>query len=78
VSGRTERRKETAVSEHKDHDRDEDQHTTPPATALEEVLREVEDAETRTRDSAGRRRHRGEAGEAVTPNTRAQEESEGD
>ncbi|MFE9441842.1 hypothetical protein ACFYO2_23175 [Streptomyces sp. NPDC006602] len=52
--------------------------TDGPETALEEVLREIEDAETRTRDSAEQRRHRGEASEAITPNTRAQEESEGD
>ncbi|WP_329334542.1 hypothetical protein OG252_07120 [Streptomyces sp. NBC_01352] len=52
--------------------------TDGPETALEEVLRETEDAETRTRDSAEQRRHRGEASEAITPNTRAQEESEGD
>ncbi|MEU4467083.1 MULTISPECIES: hypothetical protein [unclassified Streptomyces] len=65
------------MSQHKDQ-RDEDQHGKPPETALEEVLREVEDAENRTRDSAEQRRHRGEAGEAVTPNARAQEESDGD
>ncbi|WP_411147787.1 hypothetical protein [Streptomyces sp. A30] len=52
--------------------------TDGPETALEEVLSEIEDAETRTRDSAEQRRHRGEASEAITPNTRAQEESEGD
>ncbi|WP_406497360.1 hypothetical protein OHB06_44590 [Streptomyces sp. NBC_01604] len=52
--------------------------TDGPETALEEVLRETEDAETRTRDSAEQRRHRGEASEAISPNTRAQEESEGD
>ncbi|MEV2212203.1 hypothetical protein AB0H86_12230 [Streptomyces sp. NPDC050997] len=50
----------------------------PPETALEQVLREIEDAETRPRDSDERRRHEGEAGEAITPNTRAQEESEDD
>ncbi|MFF6953093.1 hypothetical protein ACFZAD_31200 [Streptomyces iakyrus] len=66
------------MSQHKDHDRDQDQHGRPPETALEEVLREVEDAENRTGDSAEQRRHRGEAGEAITPNARAQEESEGD
>ncbi|MFE7900323.1 hypothetical protein ACFU3E_22930 [Streptomyces sp. NPDC057424] len=66
------------MSQHKDHDRNEEQQGKPPETALEEVLREVEDAEIRTRDSAGQRRHRGEAGEAVTPNTRAQEQAEGD
>ncbi|MFF5839871.1 hypothetical protein ACIP4T_10255 [Streptomyces massasporeus] len=64
------------MSQHQDHG--QDQHGKPPETALEEVLREVEDAENRTRDSAERRRHRGEAGEAVSPNPRAQEESEGD
>ncbi|GAA2442146.1 hypothetical protein [Streptomyces glaucus] len=46
-----------------------------PETAIEEVLREVEEAETRTRDSAERR---GRAGDAITPSTRAQEESEGE
>ncbi|MFD8232494.1 hypothetical protein ACFV20_11485 [Streptomyces sp. NPDC059696] len=66
------------MSEHQDKHHDEDRHGKPAETALEEVLREVEDAENRTRDSAEERRHRGEAGEAVTPNTRAQEESEGD
>lgn len=40
------------------HDRNE-----PPETALEEVLREIEDAENRPRDSDERRRHGGEAGE---------------
>jgi hypothetical protein len=45
-----------------------------PDTALEEVLHEVEEAETHITDSDGRRR-RGEAGEAITPNERAQEES---
>ncbi|MFF0160873.1 hypothetical protein ACFYRY_25555 [Streptomyces sp. NPDC005263] len=50
----------------------------PPETALEEVLREIEDAETRTGESDERRSRRGEAGEAITPNTRAQEESEGE
>ncbi|MFF7791036.1 hypothetical protein [Streptomyces sp. NPDC007991] len=49
-----------------------------PETALEEVLREIEEAENRTEDSAEQRRHRGEAGEAITPNPRAQEESHGD
>ncbi|MGV9455515.1 hypothetical protein [Streptomyces sp. NPDC003635] len=49
-----------------------------PETAREEVLKEVADAEQRTRDSAERRRRRGEAADAITPNTRAQEESEGD
>jgi hypothetical protein len=53
---------------------------TPKASesALDEVLREVEEAERRTQESDEDRRHHGEAGEAVTPNTRAQEESEGE
>ncbi|MER5428187.1 hypothetical protein [Streptomyces sp. NPDC002588] len=51
----------------------------PPETALEEVLREIEDAESRADDPAdGRRGHRGEAAEAITPNTRAEEESQDD
>jgi hypothetical protein len=62
------------VSDASKKDRTDDQ----PETALEEVLREVEDAGTRTRDSEEQRRHRGEAGEAITPNTRAQEKSAGD
>lgn len=49
-----------------------------PETAVEEVLREVEEAGRRLEDSSGRRRHRGEAGEAITPNAEAQEESRGD
>lgn len=49
-----------------------------PDTALEEALQEMSDSAHRTRDSAERDRHRGEAGEAITPNTRAQEESEGE
>ncbi|MEU9170494.1 hypothetical protein AB0D34_22260 [Streptomyces sp. NPDC048420] len=48
-----------------------------PDTALEEVLQEFEDAEKHTEDSGEKRGRRGEAGEAITPNTRAQEESEG-
>ncbi|CAL9343509.1 MULTISPECIES: hypothetical protein [Streptomyces] len=50
----------------------------PSDSALEEVLREVEEAERRTQESEEDRRHRGEAGEAITPNTQAQEESEGE
>ncbi|MFB7599207.1 hypothetical protein [Streptomyces sp. NPDC056160] len=46
-----------------------------PDTALGEVLREFENAETDVYGSR-ERRHRGEAGEAITPNTRAQEEAE--
>ncbi|MFJ8106166.1 hypothetical protein [Streptomyces sp. NPDC096132] len=52
---------------------------TPPETALEEVLREIEDAEARADDPEDeRRRRRGEAAEAITPNREAQEESRGD
>ncbi|MET9444620.1 hypothetical protein [Streptomyces sp. NPDC006610] len=49
-----------------------------PETALEEVLHEIRDAGTRSDDSPEDRRHRGEAGEAITPNTDAQEQSEGE
>ncbi|MEU3344610.1 hypothetical protein ABZ723_06330 [Streptomyces sp. NPDC006700] len=48
-----------------------------PETAAGEALREFEDAERDVTGAAGRR-HRGEAGDATTPNTRAEEESEGD
>ncbi|MGV9500250.1 hypothetical protein [Streptomyces sp. NPDC003642] len=68
------RGKETPVS----HEHDRDHSGKQPETALEEVLREIEDAETRTEDSAGQRRHRGEAGDATSPNTGAQEQAEGD
>ncbi|MDG9719477.1 hypothetical protein [Streptomyces sp. DH24] len=49
-----------------------------PNTALEEVLAEVEEAERRTTETDRQRRRRGEAGEAITPNTGAQEQSSGD
>ncbi|MFI7013862.1 hypothetical protein [Streptomyces sp. NPDC050164] len=62
------------MSQDKNHDGSDKK----PETALEEVLREIEDAENHTQDSAEQRRHRGEAAEAITPNTRAQEESQGD
>ncbi|MEU1263237.1 hypothetical protein ACPC27_15710 [Streptomyces cellulosae] len=53
---------------------------TPKHTesAVEEVLREVEEAERRTEESDEDSRHHGEAGEAITPNTQAQEESQGE
>ncbi|MBT2869915.1 hypothetical protein OG986_30965 [Streptomyces cellulosae] len=53
---------------------------TPKHTesAVEEVLREVEEAERRTEESDEDRRHQSEAGEAITPNTQAQEESQGE
>ncbi|MFF7546119.1 hypothetical protein ACFZCU_21180 [Streptomyces canus] len=49
-----------------------------PDTALDEVLHEFEDAEKRVQDPDRKRGHRGEAADATTPNTRAQEESEGE
>ncbi|MFF9817366.1 hypothetical protein [Streptomyces sp. NPDC014006] len=49
-----------------------------PETALGEVLREVEDAEKRVTDDERDKHRRGEAGEAITPNVRAEEESQGD
>ncbi|WP_200301449.1 hypothetical protein [Streptomyces adelaidensis] len=49
-----------------------------PDTALGEVLHEVEEAETRVTDSEEQRRRRGEAGEAITPNEQAQEQSRHD
>ncbi|UXY39140.1 MULTISPECIES: hypothetical protein [Streptomyces] len=49
-------------------------HEERPETALEEVLREVEEAEKR--DEEGSRS--GEAGDATSPNTGAQEQAEGD
>lgn len=50
----------------------------PTETALEEVLREIEEAELRSDDAHEERRHRGEAADATTPNTQAQENSTGD
>ncbi|WP_328350218.1 hypothetical protein OG800_04660 [Streptomyces sp. NBC_00445] len=49
-----------------------------PERAVDEVLREIREAEHRVEDSERRRHRRGEAGEAITPNTQAQEESQGD
>ncbi|MEU3825634.1 MULTISPECIES: hypothetical protein [unclassified Streptomyces] len=51
-----------------------DDHEDRPETALEEVLREVEEAEKRDEDKTAE----GEAGDAITPNTGAQEQAEGD
>ncbi|MEW2623843.1 hypothetical protein [Streptomyces sp. NPDC048106] len=45
-----------------------------PETALEEVLHEAEEAETRGEKGHGE----GEAADAITPNTGAQEQSQGD
>ncbi|MFI8068140.1 hypothetical protein ACIF85_05030 [Streptomyces sp. NPDC086033] len=49
-----------------------------PDTALDEVLHEFEDAEKRVQDPDAKRGRKGEAAEAITPNARAQEESEGE
>ncbi|MEV6835667.1 hypothetical protein AB0N17_14300 [Streptomyces sp. NPDC051133] len=49
-------------------------HEERPETALEEVLQEVEKAEKRGEG----RGDGGEAGDAITPNTGAQEQAEGD
>ncbi|MFE7760794.1 hypothetical protein [Streptomyces sp. NPDC057438] len=49
-----------------------------PDTALDEVLHEAEEAASRVTESEERRRRRGEAGDAVTPDRRAQEESRKD
>jgi hypothetical protein len=49
-----------------------------PDTALDEVLHEFEDAEKRVRDPDEQPTQRGEAGEAITPNERAQDESAGE
>ncbi|MGA4899120.1 hypothetical protein ACPCAJ_14790 [Streptomyces griseoincarnatus] len=55
-----------------------DETPKPSESALDEVLREVEEAERRTQESDEDRRRHGEAGEAITPNTQAQEESKGE
>ncbi|MFD7306428.1 MULTISPECIES: hypothetical protein [Streptomyces] len=60
------------------HSDDKSRRENEPETAFEEVLQEILDEERQVRDSDEQRRHRGEAGEAVTPNTRAQKESEGE
>ncbi|AVV44307.1 hypothetical protein PYK79_51650 [Streptomyces sp. ID05-04B] len=50
-----------------------------PRTALEEVIQEIEEAETRVDDPQGERsRRRAEAADALTADRRAQEESRGD
>ncbi|GGW11054.1 hypothetical protein [Streptomyces capoamus] len=53
---------------------DRNDHEDRPETALEEVLREVEEAEKRDDDGTAS----GEAGDAITPNTGAQEQANGD
>ncbi|MEU6807957.1 hypothetical protein ABZ920_02860 [Streptomyces sp. NPDC046831] len=56
----------------------DNQHEDRPETAIEEVLREVEEAEKKHVDDSEDPRHAGEDGEAITTNTRAQEESQGE
>ncbi|MFD4261150.1 hypothetical protein ACFWR9_26875 [Streptomyces sp. NPDC058534] len=56
----------------------DDQGRERPESALDEVLREIEDAETRDPESEAERRHRGEAGDATSPNPAAQEDTEGE
>lgn len=53
-------------------------HEEHPRTALEEVVHEAAEAEKRTTEPDRRDKDRGEAADAITPNTRAQEESRGD
>ncbi|MGV9646162.1 hypothetical protein ACWEGS_26850 [Streptomyces sp. NPDC004822] len=57
---------------------DDRQRQEHPETALEEVTEEVAEAGRRVRETPAERRRRGEAGEAVTPNQEAQEQSRGD
>ncbi|MBX9392195.1 hypothetical protein K4749_00930 [Streptomyces sp. TRM72054] len=47
-------------------------------TAREKVLREIRDAKPRAAQSPEESGHGGEAGDAITPNTEAQEQSQGD
>ncbi|MFE4861237.1 hypothetical protein [Streptomyces sp. NPDC056670] len=64
----------TRLEQHHDHDRDSAERH--PKTALGEVLKEFEEAETR--HVPGPRRespHDSEAGDGLTPNEGAQEES---
>jgi hypothetical protein len=48
-----------------------------PETAIDEVLREIEEARPRDAESH-EGEHRGEAGDATSPNTGAQEDAEGE
>ncbi|MFG2576541.1 hypothetical protein [Streptomyces sp. NPDC048481] len=66
------------MTEHEQQQHDDGQER--PRTALEEVLREIEDAETHPDEPDGEDHGHGsgEAADALTTNRRAQEESEGD
>ncbi|MBE1602112.1 hypothetical protein H4687_008241 [Streptomyces stelliscabiei] len=52
--------------------------TKRPTPPWDEVLHEAEEAQTRVTDPEKRRRRRGEAGDAITPDEQAQEESHHD
>ncbi|MEU6394036.1 hypothetical protein [Streptomyces sp. NPDC046939] len=60
--------------------RDHEQHDTsrPAQTATEEVLDEIEDAETDPLREDKEAPHRGEGADATSPNVHAQEDVEGD
>ncbi|MFF3846756.1 hypothetical protein [Streptomyces sp. NPDC002328] len=66
------------MSDDPQHKHNEPSEHHPAETALEEVLREIEEAELRSEDTPEERGHRGEAAEAATPNTQAQENATGD
>ncbi|CAL9664336.1 hypothetical protein [Streptomyces sp. enrichment culture] len=57
--------------------KDGDHQHRQPETAVEEVLREIEEARPRDAES-DEGEHRGEAGDATSPNTGAQEDAEGE
>ena len=57
--------------------KDGDHQHRQPETAVEEMLREIEEARPRDAESDQGVR-RGEAGDAMSPNTGAQEDTEGE
>ncbi|SDL00644.1 hypothetical protein [Streptomyces indicus] len=60
------------------HQSDQDSSAPDPDSALGEVFKEVEEAETRDPGLGGAPgEHEGEAGDALTPNEEAQEEASG-
>ncbi|MFB6549509.1 MULTISPECIES: hypothetical protein [unclassified Streptomyces] len=56
---------------------DGDRSDKQPETAIEEVLREIKESRPRDAES-DEGPHRGEAGDATSPNTGAQQDSEGE
>ncbi|MER0449775.1 hypothetical protein ABR738_35425 [Streptomyces sp. Edi4] len=61
------------------HQHDTGSAPSHPDSAMGEVLKEFEDAQTRDPKKAGRKdAHDGEAGDALTPNEHAQEEASDD